>query len=134
MATSARPSRLPPTNGYSHAVVATGGFVFISGQVPVTADGELVGADDAVTQTEQVFHNLEEALASAGVGWGQVVKLTYFLTEMADLGAVRAVRDRYLDPGNLPASSLVQVAALVNPAFRIEIEAVAVLGARSPLA
>lgn len=122
---------LPPTNGYRHAVAASGELVFVSGQVPLTADGELVGPDDAVAQTEQVFRNLGSALASAGVGWGQVVKLTYFLTDIADLAAVRSVRDSYLDPSRLPASSLVQVAALVNPAFKVEIEAVAARGARS---
>lgn len=51
----------------------------------------------------------------------------YFLTDLADLPVVRGVRDRYLDPDRLPASSLVQVAGLVHPDFRVEIDAVAVV-------
>jgi enamine deaminase RidA (YjgF/YER057c/UK114 family) len=59
---------------------------------------------------------------------GDVVKLTVFLTTMADLAAFRAVRDEFVDPKLPPASSLVQVSGLVHPAFRIEIEALATAG------
>ena len=56
----------------------------------------------------------------------QVVKLTVYLTDLADLAAFRQVRDEYLPAGHAPASSLVQVAALVHPEARVEIEALAV--------
>jgi enamine deaminase RidA (YjgF/YER057c/UK114 family) len=62
-----------------------------------------------------------------GASWGHVVKMNYYLRDIADLGAVRTVRDRFLDPARLPASSLVQVAGLVHPDFLIEIDAVAVI-------
>jgi reactive intermediate/imine deaminase len=120
-----RPDGLPPGNGYSHVTIAAGPTVYVSGQVPVTADGVLVGAGDATAQAEQVFTNLDAALRAAHRGWSDVVKLTFYLTDLADLPAVRAVRDRYLDPDRLPASSLVKVAGLVHPDFRIEIDAVA---------
>jgi reactive intermediate/imine deaminase len=120
-----RPNGLPPVNGFSHVATATGTMIFISGQVPLGPDGILAG-QDVSAQAEQVFRNLQGALQAAGVNWAQVVKLTYYLTDIADLAAVRSVRDRYLHTNRLPASSLVQVAALVNPAFRLEIDAIAV--------
>ena len=120
-----RPEGAPPTNGYSHAVSVTGTMVLVSGQVPLDADGRLIGYDDAAEQTRQVFRNLATVLAAAGCTMADVVKLTVFLTDLADLGAFRAVRDEFVDPDRPPASSLVQVSGLVHPAFRVEIEAVA---------
>jgi reactive intermediate/imine deaminase len=122
-----RPDGMPPTNGYSHAVAFTGAMVMISGQVPLDADGRLVGADDARAQARQVFHNLQMALAAAGARMVDLIKITVFLTNMADLADFRTVRDEFIDPRQPPASSLVQVSGLVHPAFRIEIEAVAAL-------
>jgi enamine deaminase RidA (YjgF/YER057c/UK114 family) len=121
-----RPEGLPPVNGYSHVTVASGLVVHISGQVPVRPDGTVVDGG-AEAQTEQVFRNLQTALESVGGSWERVVKLGYYLRDLADLDAVRTVRDRFLDPAHLPASSLVQVAGLVHPDFRIEIDAVAVI-------
>ena len=120
-----RPEGAPPTNGYSHAVSVTGTMVLVSGQVPLDADGRLIGDDDTAEQTRQVFRNLATVLAAAGCTMADVVKLTVFLTDLADLGAFRAVRDEFVDPDRPPASSLVQVSGLVHPAFRVEIEAVA---------
>jgi enamine deaminase RidA (YjgF/YER057c/UK114 family) len=74
-----------------------------------------------------VFTNLATALAASGATLAQVVKLTIFLTDLADLAVFRAVRDEFLAGGPPPASSLVQVAGLINPDFRVEIEALAVL-------
>jgi len=123
-----QPDGLPPANGYSHAVAFTGRLVVISGQVPAGPDGQVVGAGDPAAQVRQVFTNLATALAAASATLAQVVKLTVFLTDLADLAAFRAVRDEFLAGGGPPpASSLVQVAGLVNPAFRVEIEALAVL-------
>lgn len=122
-----RPEGSPPVNGYSHAVSFTGTIVLISGQVPLDEAGRLIGYDDAGEQTRQVFRNLGTALAAAGATMADVVKLTVFLTNMADLGAFRSVRDEFVDPARPPASSLVQVSGLVHPAFRIEIEAIAAL-------
>jgi reactive intermediate/imine deaminase len=120
-----RPAGLPPTNGYSHAVEFSGRLVAVSGQVPLDAEGRLVGTDDPEAQVRQVFDNLGTALAAAGAGMEHVVKLTIFLTDMADLDVVRRVRSEYVSTESPPASSLVQVAGLVNPAFRVEIEALA---------
>lgn len=126
-----RPEGMPPVNGYSHAVAAAGMVVAVSGQVPVDAEGRLVGEDDAAAQVRQVFRNLQAALGAAGAGLEHVVKLTVFLTDLADLPAFREARDEFLDPQRLPASSLVRVAGLVHPAFRAEIDALAVVPAAS---
>ncbi|MDT8912472.1 RidA family protein [Amycolatopsis sp. PS_44_ISF1] len=120
----ARPEGLPPVNGYSHVVVFDGPMVAVSGQVPVSGTGVYAG-DEAVEQVRQVFDNLAAALAAGGSGLDRVVKLTVYLTDLADLGSFREVRDRYLDPARLPACSLVQVGALVDPRFRVEIDALA---------
>ncbi|MBB2914184.1 enamine deaminase RidA (YjgF/YER057c/UK114 family) [Streptosporangium becharense] len=120
-----RPDGLPPTNGYSHVVVHDGPGVLVSGQVPLDRDGNLVGAGDAERQITQVFTNLATALAAAGVGMRDVVKLTVYLTDRADLAAFRRVRDRYIDTSRPPACSLVFVQGLVSPDFRVEIDALA---------
>ena len=121
-----RPDGLPPANGYSHAVAFSGNMVVVSGQVPLDAEGTLVGEDDPRAQVTQVFENLAVALAAAGARMEQVVKLTVFLTDIADLQVYRDVRNQYFSPDRPPASTLVQVSRLVNPAFRVEVEALAV--------
>jgi reactive intermediate/imine deaminase len=120
-----RPEGSPPVNGYSHAVAFSGPMVVVSGQLPVDAQGRLVGQDDPAAQITQVFENLGTALAAAGVTMEDVVKLTVFLTDLGDLAEFRRIRDRYLSPQRPPASSVIQVSALLNPAFRVEIEALA---------
>jgi reactive intermediate/imine deaminase len=122
-----RPTGSPPTNGYSHTVTYSGTSVVVSGQVPLDAVGNLVGEGDAEAQVTQVFENLAAALAAAGAGLRQVVKLTVYLTDLGDLAAFRAVRDRYVDTARPPASTLVRVAGLVDPRFRVEIDALAAI-------
>lgn len=118
---------MAPGFGYSHAVAATGRVVAIAGQVAMDAEGNLVGPGDPAAQAEQVFENLQRALAAAGATFADVIKLGYFLTDVAFLPAVREVRDRYLDTERPPASTAVQVAALFRPEFLLEIEAWAVI-------
>lgn len=122
-----RPDGLPPVNGYSHAVAFDGRMVVVSGQVPLDAQGRLVGEGDPRAQMRQVFDNLAAALAAAGAGMEHVVRLGVYLTDLADLPVFREVRDEYLPADRPPASSLVQVSGLVHPAFRVEIDALAAL-------
>jgi enamine deaminase RidA (YjgF/YER057c/UK114 family) len=89
----------------------------------VDEQGRLVGEGDPEAQVRQVFENLSAALAAAGTGMDRVLKLTVFLTDMADLAAFRRERDEFISLDKPPASSLVQSAGLVNPAFRVEVEA-----------
>lgn len=121
------PRQLPPTNGYRHVIRTRGDLVFVSGQVPLDASGSLVGGDDPAAQAEQVFRNIGLALGAAGAAMRDVVKLTIYLVDLNDLPAARAARDQHIDTHQPPTSSLVQVAGLVHPSFRIEIDAIAVV-------
>ena len=111
--------------GFSHAVRA-GGLIFVSGQVPLDETGAVVGAGDVVAQTRQVFRNLGAVLEAAGATFADVVKLTFFVRDIGAIGAIRAIRDEFVDTGDPPASSLVEVSRLFMPELLIEVEAVAV--------
>jgi reactive intermediate/imine deaminase len=120
------PDTLPRTNGYSHVVEAKGGrTIYISGQIAFDRAGKLVGDGDFAAQAQQVFENLSAALAAANAELADVVKITIFMTDLRHLATLREVRDRYFTK-DFPASSLVQVSALVHPALMVEIEAIAV--------
>jgi enamine deaminase RidA (YjgF/YER057c/UK114 family) len=121
------PSGLAAGSGYSHAVAATGRLVAVSGQVALDADGAMVGVGDPRAQAVQVFENLGRALAAAGASFGDVIKFGFYCTDVAILPAVREVRDKYIDTARPPASTAVQVAALIRPEFLLEVDALAVL-------
>ncbi|MEU8618477.1 RidA family protein [Streptomyces sp. NPDC048623] len=123
----AAPEGLAPSPQFSHVVWGTGRFVAVSGQLALDAAGEVVGTGDAAAQARQVFANVGRCLAAAGAGFEDVVKLTYFVTDMAHMPAIRAARDAAFDRLPLPASSAVQVSALVLPALLVEIEAFALI-------
>src|SRR5690606_11684880 len=72
------------------------------------------------------FRNLDAVLAEAGASFRDVVKLTYFVCDIDQIGAIREARNEFIDVDNPPASSLVEVARLFMPGILIEIEAVAV--------
>jgi enamine deaminase RidA (YjgF/YER057c/UK114 family) len=121
------PAGVAPGNGYTHVVAGTGRLVAISGQIALDETGQLVGPDDPEAQARQVFENLRRCLAAAGANFDNVIKLTYFITDTSLLPAVRRVRDTFVDTSRPPASSAVQVAALVRPELLLEIEALAVI-------
>ncbi|MER6620716.1 RidA family protein [Streptomyces sp. NPDC000931] len=128
------PTRIPAPDGvapaaqYTHVVTGTGRFVAVSGQLALDEDGRLVGEGDAGAQARQVFENLRRCLAAAGATFDDVVKLTFFVTDMAHMPAIRAARAEHIPDDRLPAASAVQVAGLVRPEFLMEIEAFAVVG------
>jgi enamine deaminase RidA (YjgF/YER057c/UK114 family) len=121
------PAGVAPGNGYTHVVAGTGRLVAISGQIALDEAGQLVGPDDPEAQARQVFENLRRCLAAAGANFDNVIKLTYFITDTSWLPAVRRVRDTFVDTSQPPASSAVQVAALVRPELLLEVEALAVI-------
>ncbi|GAA1523930.1 RidA family protein [Actinomadura kijaniata] len=123
------PPDLAAGPGYSHAVSVDvpGRLVVISGQVPVDADGALVGEGDLRAQLDQIFTNLSAALKAADATWHHVVRLGFFLRDIGQVATLREVRDRHLPAGVTPASTLVEVSGLVNDAFLAEIEAWAVV-------
>lgn len=121
------PETLPTPIGYSHVVeVSNGRTVYVSGQVALTNEGELVGVGDLQLQTKQVFENIKTALEAAGLDFNDVVKLTYFLTDISKVQIVRDIRDEYINTTNPPASSAVEVRKLIRDELMIEIEAIAV--------
>ena len=117
----------PPT--YSHVVEVNGPHrvVYLAGQTGADATGKI--AEGFRAQAVQVMENLKTALASVGGGFEHVVKLNSYLTNIEANGAeFREVRGSYFpNKQALPASTLVQVPRLANPAFLLEIEAVAIL-------
>jgi enamine deaminase RidA (YjgF/YER057c/UK114 family) len=122
------PETIAKPTGYTHVVETSGTrTVYISGQVAFDMDGSLVGENDMGAQAEQVFRNLQAALASVGATFENVAKLTYFMTDISQLQAVRDVRDRYINTANPPASSAFEVQKLFRPECLIEVEAIAVL-------
>lgn len=105
---------------YSHAVSA-GELVFVSGQAPIDASGEIVVGDFA-TQARAAFDNLERVLGAAGLGLDDVQRVGVFLTDLADFATLNEVmRERFREP--FPARTTVPVEL---PDFRIEVDAIAV--------
>ncbi|HEY1827878.1 MAG TPA: RidA family protein [Acidimicrobiales bacterium] len=116
-------SPFEPAIGFSRAV-RVGNRVLVSGTGPVFADGGC--PDDAGLQAERCFAIIEEALAQAGASLRDVVRTRMFLTSADDVDAVSTVHGRLF--GDIrPAATMVIVAALVVPAWKVEIEAEAVL-------
>lgn len=116
----------PQPGTYTH-VVKSGKLVFIAGQTGVDANGKVVGAG-MKEQLEQVMANLAAALKSQGADFSHVAKTTTFVTSVSEFRApdVAAVRAKYVG-ANAPANTLVQVQQLADPAYKVEIEAIAVL-------
>ena len=125
------PKTLIPPAGYSHvAKVNRGTVVYLAGQVSGDASGNLIGEGDFEAQAEQVFRNLKIAVEAAGGTMADIVKLNIYLVAEVDQDQVpklRAIRDRYVNAAQPPASTLVVVSRLARPGWLIEIEAVAAL-------
>lgn len=117
----------PPIGAYSHVVeVSSRKLLFIAGQVAVDEDGHLVGRGDFRAQTDRVFRNLQSILSSFGASFSNVVNLTIFVTDMGNRAALSDVRSRYIKD-QFPASTLIQITALAQPEYMIEIAAVAAI-------
>ncbi len=110
-----------PISHYTDAV-RFGDLLFVSGVAPLDEAGRLVPGD-VVAQAKQVFVNLEKALHAAKADFGDVLKVTVFLTDVADRTKVNPVRQQYFGKAK-PASTLIGVKELAVPGMRIEIEAV----------
>lgn len=120
------PSTLSKPNGYTQVVVSTGSrTIYIAGQTAVDSHGDVVRSGDFRAQAKQAFENLKAALAAAGVGFNDVVKLNYYVLDMANAPVLREVRNSYLG-SVFPASTLVEVRKLARDEFMLEIEAIAV--------
>jgi enamine deaminase RidA (YjgF/YER057c/UK114 family) len=114
--------------GFAHAVEVTGGerVVHCAGQGSVDDDGAPVHAGDVAGQIGKSLDNLERVLSDAGLGLSDVVRLTYYTTDMeAFFGAMGTLVERLDAAGCRPASTLVEVARLAYPEMLVEIEATA---------
>jgi 2-iminobutanoate/2-iminopropanoate deaminase len=116
-----------PLSHYTDAVAA-GDTLYLSGILPVDAAGEIVGGDDVVAQARQVFANMRRVLAAAGAEPTDVVKVTIYLLDVDDRPLINPVRQEFFGRAR-PVSTLVEVSRLAVPGARLEIEAVAHLGA-----
>lgn len=121
------PGMSPPVGPYAHVVSAPPGgrLVFCAGAVAFDGKGNVVGEGDIVAQTRQVMENLRQALEAAGATFADVVKVTNYVTDASLWPQVLPVRAEYLSEP-YPASTFVEVSALMFPELLIEIEAVAV--------
>jgi 2-iminobutanoate/2-iminopropanoate deaminase len=116
--------------GYSHVAVVSGGkMVFLSGQVGLNKQGEMVGKDDFGAQVTQVFVNVKAALTAAGATPNDLIKLNYYVVGLNHdkLVAIRNVRDQFINKEHPPASTLAGVQMLFREDAMIEVEAVAVV-------
>jgi len=121
------PARLTPPTGYSHAVRA-GNLLFLSGQLALDENRQLIGRGDIEAQTRRTFENLSILLEDAGQGWRDVVKLTIFLTDIGGIEIVRRVRAEVFEAAGAlpPAITTVEVSRLAVDGAMIEVEGIAV--------
>jgi enamine deaminase RidA (YjgF/YER057c/UK114 family) len=130
MLTILQPPSWPRPKGYTNAMMGTGTFVLISGQIGWDTEGKF--ADGLVGQIDQALRNILTILAEAKAGPEHIARLVWYVTDIAEyraagkeLGGVwRAVMGR-----NYPAMAVIGVTALVEPQALVEIEAVAILPA-----
>ena len=115
-----------PGGRFSHVVKITSPktLVFIAGQTASDSSGNVVGKDNFAEQAEQVFKNIEVALASENLTFADVVKVNMYLTDMKYRPQLHEARSRYIK-GVPPASTLVSITGLAHPDYMLEIEVVA---------
>jgi enamine deaminase RidA (YjgF/YER057c/UK114 family) len=125
-----RPDGLLHNAGFSQVVAAAGSrTIYTAGQVSIDERGNLVGADDLAAQTEQTMRNVGLALAAAGAGFADIVKITTYVVNYKPehRAIIGRARRPFFAEGTPPASTLVGVSALALPEWLVEIEAVAVV-------
>lgn len=115
--------------GVSQAVVVESGKVmYLSGHVPMGADGKIVGKT-IEEQLDQVLANMKYTLKAAGTDFSSLVRVTVYIKgyDITKLAGIRKVRDKWLNMKQPPASALIGVAELFHPQALVEVDAVAVL-------
>jgi enamine deaminase RidA (YjgF/YER057c/UK114 family) len=124
------PPGLARPNGFSHVARSTGRTTLrVSGQVAYDPEGNIVGVGDLALQVEQVYRNIQVALAAHGAAMSDIVKTTLFVRDLSPEKAViiRRVRAGFISADQPPASTMVGVQSLAKPELLLEVEATAVL-------
>ena len=112
---------------YSHGW-KVGNLLFIAGQVALDEELRLIGPGDAEEQTRQVWRNIKAVVEKAGGKLSDVVRVSTYVADIADIAAIMEARREFFPDGDYPVATMVEVAKLGLPGLLLETEAMAVIG------
>lgn len=112
---------------YSHGI-KIGNTLFIAGQVALDEELRIVGPGDAEAQARQTWRNIQKVVEAAGGKITDVVRVTTYVADLADVEAIHEVRREFFPDGDYPVATVIQAAKLGLPGLLLETEAFAVIG------